>query len=350
MNIIKHYPKNERVRAELGSVFFHLKNFDLALLHLHRAQKLEAEKVEDGKKPETAIAIEPLALLCRLQVNRGYFQEAVEHCDLMLKIMNKNRSSSRYMLEAERKAKDTLWAGILATKGAAHLGLALKNQDDLAQAEQDKKDARRASNESIQKMKLGRAHTTVALLEMYSGNFKNAQKEIDLAHEARCEMETQGDEIRVVELMLLLREAKDGFIFQFEEIVGQLYCSKWSLEIARRFPRDDMYGRVILARLLILDELYEWAHFEMTEILKLETNQNIQDKFPLLDDLLEGLNDLWKLVPQEIQEKCKFEWSGGGCTSPLTTSMRSYSTCLQNLPRHRTLSFPNTSVKFRSLT
>ena len=57
-------------------------------------------EIEDGKKPERAMSIRPLTLLARLQVNRGYFDEAISHCDLSLKIFRQNIRSSRYKLNS----------------------------------------------------------------------------------------------------------------------------------------------------------------------------------------------------------------------------------------------------------
>ena len=49
------------------------------------------------------------------------------------------------------------------------------------------------------------------------------------------------------------------------------------------------------------------AHFDLKELLKLQTIPDIQKKFPLFPELMEDLHELWrKFVPAKEQEKYGF--------------------------------------------
>ena len=55
-------------------------------------------------------------------------------------------------------------------------------------------------------------------------------------------------------------------------VVSQIDSPRWSVEIARRFPRDCIYGRIVLARLLLKAELYEWVIIIIFFLLLLPPN------------------------------------------------------------------------------
>jgi len=141
---------------------------------------------------------------------------------------------------------------------------------------------------------------------IYDKDLEGARRDLKMAKELQHAETRDLDEVRVVEMILILFEGDFEYLEEFEILALQIDSPRWSVEIARRFPRICIYGRIVLARLLLLAKLYEWAHFELKELLQLQTISGIEKKFRLFPELIEGLHELWKLIPVEKQEKYEF--------------------------------------------